>query len=263
MGQVSILDFDYNFTLLMLIVMRMVGCVMFNPILGRRNIPALFRMGLVLVLSLMAYLSTPQQTVEITSFLMMVIEMMKQLLIGYIIGFIMQLFVSVILIAGENMDMQMGLTMAKVYDPQSNMSMAMTSSLINAMFVMIFFVSGSHLTVMKIFIKLAQMIPYQGLNFSPDMFYRVAELLPLVMVYAAKMAMPIIAAQFITEVAVGLIMRAAPQIDVFVVNVQLKIAIGLVALLILVPTFSVFLERLITLMFDNINLFFKALASSA
>jgi flagellar biosynthetic protein FliR len=47
-------------------------------------------------------------------------------------------------------------------------------------------------------------------------------------------------------------MRAVPQIDVFVVEIQLKVLIGFLSILILVPSFAAFLEKLITLMFDNI-----------
>lgn len=54
------------------------------------------------------------------------------------------------------------------------------------------------------------------------------------------MSLPILAAELITEVAVGLVMRAVPQIDVFVINIQLKVIIGFLVILIMVPSLAAF-----------------------
>lgn len=256
------MEMDYDFTLLLLIFMRMSGCVLFNPILGRKNIPVIVRVGLTLMLSVFSYQMVPVQTIEIGSFIAFFVTLLEQLLIGFMVGYIIQLFLSVILISGENIDMQVGISMSKIYDPQSNISMPLSASLINAMFILTFFVSNGHLTLIKIFTKLCILVPYQGLQYNPNMFQELAGLFSLILIYAVKMTLPILAAEFITEIAVGLIMRAVPQIDVFVINIQLKVIIGFIIILVMVPSLAVFLERLISLMFDNINFVFEALASS-
>jgi flagellar biosynthetic protein FliR len=184
------------------------------------------------------------------------------LLIGFIVGYIVQLFVSVILMSGEIMDTQIGLSMSKVYDPQSNVSMPLTASLLNAMFVLIFFISNGHLTMIKIFTQLCVVVPYQGLVFHTGMFGELVQLFSLMLIYAVKMALPILAAEMITEIGVGLIMRAVPNIDVFVINIQLKVFIGFLVILLMVPSYAGFLERLMTLMFDHINTVFIELSAA-
>ncbi|HEX2985423.1 MAG TPA: flagellar biosynthetic protein FliR [Caproiciproducens sp.] len=253
------MEFDYNFTLLLLIFIRMSGCVLFNPILGRRNIPVVVKIGLTLVLSVFSYQLVPQQAVEMSSFLMIFLTMLKELLIGFMVGFVIQMFLAVILIGGENMDMQIGISMSKIYDPQSNISMPITASMINAMFIFIFFASNAHLTLIRIFVKLCVLVPYGSLTIHPELYKSLVSLFSLILIYAVKMSLPILAAELITEVAVGLVMRAVPQIDVFTINIQLKIIIGFVIIFIMVPTFSSFLERVITIMFDNIDHIFQAL----
>ena len=114
------MEFDYDFTLLLLIFMRMTGCIIFNPIFSRKNVPVIVRVGLTFMLSLLSYQTVPAQTVAISSFIVFFVTLLEQLLIGYCIGYIIQLFLAVILIAGENMDMQIGMSMSKIYDPQSN-----------------------------------------------------------------------------------------------------------------------------------------------
>ena len=74
-----------------------------------------------------------------------------------------------------------------------------------------------------------------------------------ILIYSVKLTLPILAVEFITEMGVGIMMKAIPQIHLFIVNIPLKIFIGFMAMLILVPTFAAFLEKLITLMFEAIQ----------
>lgn len=252
------MEFDYDFTLLLLIFMRMSGCILFNPILGRKNVPAVLKVGLALMLSVFSYKLVPAQAMEMPSFLIFFVTLLKEFAVGFIVGFIIQLFMSVIMISGENMDMQIGISMSKIYDPQSNVSMPLSASLINAMFMLVFFATNAHLTLIEVFIKLCVMVPYGSLEIHPEMYQQLVSMFSLILIYAVKMSLPVLAAELITEIAVGLVMRAVPQIDVFVINIQLKVIIGFIVILIMVPSLAAFLERLITLMFDNINHVFQA-----
>jgi len=254
------MEMDYDFTLLLLVFMRMSGCIMFNPILGRKNIPVILKVGLTLMLSIFSYRLVPTQTIEISSFIILFVSMLKELLIGYMVGYVIQLFLSIMPIAGESIDMQIGISMSKIYDPQSNVSMALSASFINAMFIMIFFAVNGHLTLIQIFTKLCVLVPYGTLHFEPAMFQELASMFSLILIYAVKMSLPVLAAEFITEIAVGLVMRAVPQIDVFSLNIQLKVIIGFIMILIMVSPLATFLEKLITLMFDNIDHIFQMLA---
>lgn len=254
------MEMDYDFTLLLLVFMRMSGCIMFNPILGRKNIPVILKVGLTLMLSIFAYQLVPAQTIEVSSFIILFVFMMKELLIGYMVGYVIQLFLSIMPIAGESIDMQIGISMSKIYDPQSNVSMALSASFINAMFILIFFAVNGHLTLIEIFTKLCILVPYGTLHFEPAMFQELVSMFSLILIYAVKMSLPVLAAEFITEIAVGLIMRAVPQIDIFSLNIQLKVIIGFIMIVIMVSPLATFLEKLITLMFDNINHVFQMLA---
>lgn len=247
------MEFDYDFTLLLLIFMRMSGCILFNPIFGRRNIPVVIKIGLSLMLSVFTYNLVPVQHLAISSFLVFFVELLKELMVGFIVGYVIQLFLSVILMSGETMDMQIGISMSKIYDPSSNISMSLTGSLMNAMFILIFFASNSHLTLIQVFVKLCTLVPYGSLNFQPELMSNLLSLFSLILIYSVKMSLPVLAAELITEIAVGIVMRAVPQIDVFTINIQMKVIIGFLMIFLLVPAFSAFLERMISLMFDNLN----------
>ena len=250
---------DYDLTLLLLIFMRMSGCIMFNPILGRKNLPIIIKVGLTLMLSIFCYNLVPEQNIEITSFIVLFVTLIKKLLIGFMVGYVIQLFLSILIISGENMDMNIGISMSKIYDPQSNISMPLSASLINVMLIFIFFAVNGHLTLIQIFTKLCTFLPYGNLSFNPNMFQELTSMFSLILIYAVKMSLPVLAAELITEIGVGLIMRAVPQIDVFVINIQFKVILGFLILMVMIPPLASFLEKLIVLMFDNINKVFLML----
>lgn len=247
------LEFDYNFTLLLLIFMRMSGCILFNPILGRKNLPALLRVGLSLMLTVFTYPLVPQQNLQISSVLVMALACMKELLIGFVVGFIIEMFLSVIIMGGEQIDMQVGISMSRIYDPQSNLAMPLSASVINAMYLMTFFSSNSHLTLIRVFVKLGMALPYGDQLLSANVFGNLAAMFSLMLIYAAQLALPMIAVQMIAQVGIGLMMRAVPQIDIFTIEIQLKLIIGFVTILVLVPPLSDFIEKLISLMFQTIS----------
>lgn len=251
------LEFDYDFTLLLLIFMRMSGCILFNPILGRRNLPAPVRIGLSLMLSIFTYPLVPRQDLRISSFLVMALACMKELLIGFVVGFIIQMFLSVIIMGGEQIDMQVGISMSRIYDPQSNLAMPLSASVINAMYLMIFFASNSHLTLVQVFVKLGMALPYGDQLLSANVFGNLAAMFSLMLIYSAQLALPMIAVQLIAQVGIGLMMRAVPQIDIFTIEVQLRLILGFVTILVLVPPLSDFIKKLISLMFQTISQFYS------
>ena len=249
----NVLDLGYNFTLLLLIFMRMSGCVLFNPIIGRRNLPALVRGGLSLMLAVFTYPLVPPQNLQITSVLAMGLACIKELLIGFVVGFIIEMFLSIIIMGGEQIDMQVGISMSRIYDPQSNLAMPLSASIINAMYLMIFFASNSHLTLIQIFVRLGMAVPYGDQLLSANVFGNLAAMFSLMLIYAAKLALPMIAVQMIAQVGIGLMMRAVPQIDIFTIEIQLRLILGFVTILVLVPPLSDFIQKLISLMFQTIS----------
>jgi flagellar biosynthetic protein FliR len=246
-------ELDYNFTLLLLIFLRMSGCVLFNPILGRNNIPVIFRVALSLLLSLFTYPFVPSQALQISSPIVFTECAVKEVMVGFLVGFIIQMIQSVIIMAGEQMDIQIGLSMSKIYDPQSSISMPLSASLINAMFVLIFFLTNAHLTLIQVFIRLGTAVPYGDGLISSGLFRNLVASFGLMLIYSAKLCLPVIAVEMISQIGIGIMMRAVPQIDIFTIEIQLKLIIGFVAILVLVPVFSGVLEKLIDVMFQSIS----------
>lgn len=228
----------YLFTL---IFMRVTGCVLFNPIFGRTSLPNLARAGIVMVFSVFVMGTAGEAPAVPASLLEFALKLLLELGIGFVLSFIMQLFFMIIQVGGEVIDAQMGLTMAQVYDASSQVNMTITASLLNVLFVLVFFAENGHYTMLRIFFTSAQVVPYGQAVFGQAVASGVAEVFLSCMVLAIKLAFPILAAELLGELGMGILMKAIPQINAFVINIELKVIIGLVLLFLFLTPISEFL----------------------
>ena len=234
------------FILFSFIVMRMSGAVFFNPILGRSNIPGAVKTAFVFMLSLMMYMGIggalqhePQSLLEF-GFLLI-----TELAFGFVIGFCMELTVLVIRFASSVMDFGMGLSMAQTYDPQYNMQVTVTSGLYYAFFVLLFFAVDGHVKLIEIFYRSSEVIPFGMVKINSELSAAMLGIFSQAIVLGLRFAFPLLAMELVTEFAVGILMKIIPQINVFVVNFQLKIIVGMMILLLL---FTPMADRFYTLL---------------
>lgn len=224
--------------LLELIVMRMTGFVMFNPIWGRSNVSGFVKAGFILVLSVATYsIGGEGLSPEVpNSILTLAVPLVLELGVGYSLSFVIRLFLSVVQVGGEVIDTQMGMTMAQIYDASTQSNMTVTGSLLNILLVLDFFAENGHYTLMRILITSGDLVPYGSAAFGQSVASLVADLFLSCMVLAVKLALPILAAELLGEIGMGILMKAIPQINAFVINMELKVIIGLgLFLLFLVP----------------------------
>lgn len=236
-----------------LIIMRMSGCVLFNTIFGRRNIPSIVKAGFIMVLSVLLYTSTDGTVPEPVTITEYAVLLLKELMVGYVLGFVVALFLYVILFAGEFIDLQMGISMSKIYDAQSNASISISATFYNALFILLFFAADGHLALLQIFLSSADIVPYGAVVIEPGISNAIVDIFIQCTVFGLSFAFPIFAAEFLAEVGVGVLMKTIPQINVFVVNLQTKLFIGMMMILIMFGPMGEYLQNLVYAMLDSVR----------
>lgn len=244
--------------LLIYIYIRMLGFIVFNPIFGRRNIAAMIKNAIALVLAiLLASLLDNSYVPQVDNIFVFMGILIKEFICGYLIGMIAHIFFSVVSLSGEIADMQMGLGMSKMYDPGSNIQMPLTGSFYNVALTLMFFISNCHINLVQICYTSYGVLPIGFEGFNADVGYRLLELFAYVFTLSIKFTFPIIAAELIAETGIGIIMRAVPQINVFVVGVQLKVVVALVVMIACAAVSTRFLDG----MLGNMNMHIKDMLS--
>ena len=246
--------FDMNQYLIFLLAScRTAGVIFFNPIFGRNSVPAIMKVGLSLAIAMFAVFELGTTQVINYSALEFIAAMLQGFVIGIVIGFIMTLFLSVFQLGGEVMDMQMGLSMASMYDPATRANISVTGNLLTSMYELIFFISNAHLALFTVVIQSFQVIPLGVGQVSNQVAVYFIELMYYIFLYAVQLSLPIIVTEIIAEFAVGILMRLVPNINVFVINIQIKVIIGLIIILTIIPALANFMTQMNLLMMEKIT----------
>ena len=241
-------------TLFLFISARMSGFILFNPILGRNNVPANIRVGMAMVLTVYLFSFTQPQAMEIpNSVLSMAVRMMLELFLGFLLGMVFNFFFYIPQLAGSMVDTQMGMTMNQIYDAGSQANLSASGVLLNGLMTLLFFAGGGHLTLMRIFLTSEQIVPYGQATLAVPALNLLLELFAECTVLAVKLCMPILAAELIAQVGMGILMKVIPQINVFAINIELKVIVGLALLLVLMSPFSEFLLEAEALMLNSLH----------
>lgn len=239
-----------------LIVMRMSGAIGLSPVFGSSSIPKTVRGALILVLSLVLYTGfdgTLQQ--EPTTMVEYCVMLMGELLFGVVLSFAMELSFMAVRFASSLMDYLMGLSMAQVYDPQYHTQMTISSGIYYAFLILLFFSTDGHLRLISIFYDSAYLIPFGTISLRPELSEAILTTFREGMVLGIQLTLPMIAMELVAEAAIGILMRMIPQINVFVVNFQIKIIVGLSMMVFLFEPLSNKLQMILESMNESFQYF--------
>ena len=249
-----------KYLVFMMVFARMSGIFLMSPLLGRKNVPGIVKVGLALFVGIAITSAQPELTVNCTGLVDFFLALVKEFFVGYAISFVMELILSALTMAGEIIDLQLGFGMSRVYDPQSGVSMSLTSSVFNYMFVLIFFGTNGHLTLIQIASASFGVFPPGPV--LPNA--QCAQVIPLMfsnmLILALKIAVPIIAIELLVETGMGILMRTVPQINIFVVGLQLKLLVGLAVIVMLLPGITGILDSSVNVLFQMIKQAVSAMA---
>ncbi len=202
---------------------------------------------------MIVFTAQPQQQMVLSGMFEYGVLLIKEFAAGGAVGFVISLFLYVIIFAGEMIDMQLGLSMAKIFDVQSNASIALSATYYNILFMFLFFAVDGHLALLHIVLNSAQVVPYGQVVLGQALAQSILDIFILCTGLALKMAFPVIAIEFLCAVGMGILMRAIPQINVFIVDIQLKIFVGLVVMLLIFSPIADFLNTLVLTMIDTVR----------
>jgi len=241
------------FTLFLYILMRMSGCVLFSPVFGQNGVPGIVRAGFIMTLSVAVYSVHTQQVPVPATLVEFVLRLLLELLVGFVLAMIMRFFLFIPNLAGDLIDTQMGMSMGRTYDPASQASMTNTGTLLNALMLLLFFAGNGHVTLLRIMCTSGQIVPFGQVALNEHLSSWMVQLFAECAVLGVKLAFPVLAAELLGQVGMGILMKVIPQINVFAINIELKVLIGLVMLLMLITPMSNFLLEVESGMLDRLG----------
>lgn len=197
------------------------------PILASRHVKPQIKVGLAATMAVVAAPHVPIPEYFPSEPRGYLLALLSQVVVGLAIGFVSFLVMAAAQFGGEMMDIQMGLSVAASMDPSSGGTSKLLNRL-NFYVAMLLYlgVDGHHMLIRALF-RSFQVIPVTEFRVSGRLVLTFIQHTEDIFLIGLQVAAPPLAALFITQVAMGLLARAAPQMNVFMLSFPMNIAIGL------------------------------------
>lgn len=237
----------------LLIFARITGIFSTAPIFGSRNVPVVVKAGLSLVLSYILFpLVFTDKTVIPESVLGYFLVVIGEFLIGLIIGFSASLVFSAIQMAGQLLDMQIGFGIVNILDPQSGQQLPLVGNFKYILALLVFLATNSHHMLLAALFSSFKLVPVTGVTFQSNLTELIVNMVGGTFTIAMKISFPVLLSLLLTDVALGILARTMPQMNIFVVGIPGKIIIGLFVLSLALPFYIIFLEVVFSGMYKDI-----------
>ena len=226
-----------QFHIFLLVLLRVSALLIVAPIFGHRNYLARAKVGLAFMVA-DAGLAVPEGLFPYA------FMMVREVIMGLVLGFAVLLLFVGIQFAGQLAGLQMGFGIVNVIDPQSSNQVSIIGQFLNILAILILLSIDGHHMILKGLISSFDAVPLGQVAIKAPMMEKMIALSSQVFVIAVKIASPILIALFMVSVALGVLARTVPQMNVFIVGFPVQIGVGLGAMMVALPLFYVLLERL-------------------
>ena len=223
---------------------RVLGLVASAPLFGNVNIPVRIKISLgVLLAIIVAPVIPPVPNVDPFSWAGLLI-MMQQAVIGLAMGFTMRIVFACIEMAGELIGLTMGLGFATFFDPQSEGHSSAIAQFLSLLMLMIYLAANFHLMLVNALVDSFTSMPI-GISQLGSGFHQLAVWGAKIFSAGVQLSLPIIAALLINNIALGVLTRAAPQLNLFGIGFPIAIGAGFIMIAITLPYMAIPIERLL------------------
>lgn len=228
---------DYSFSMydleyFLLILTRVTCFVFIAPFFSMKNTPARVRVGLSVFTSLLLYQAlTPSEAVVYDSLMEYTIIVIKEAVVGLLIGFGATICTSIVNFAGSIADMETGLSMATLLDPTTREMTSITGVLYQYVLMFMLIGTGMYRYLFGALADTFVLIPINGAVFHSDALVEaVIKFLGDYVIIGFRIVMPVFCTILLLNAILGVLAKVSPQMNMFAVGLQLKILVGLAVL---------------------------------
>ena len=244
--------FEYSFSLadveiLLLIIVRISCFVFVAPFFGTANSPARVKIGLSVFVSLLIYGLVDKTGIAYTGIFGYSIVVIREGITGLLIGLAANICNSIILFAGNIIDMDIGLAMATEFDPTNNTQVTITGNLYQYFILLLLIATDMHHVILRAAVDSFSLIPINGQKFNWDhLLASMTTYMGDMFVIAFRIILPVFACIMILNCILGIMAKVSPQMNMFSVGMQMKIMVGFMVLFItitLLPSVADFIFK--------------------
>ncbi|MGA7570825.1 MAG: flagellar biosynthetic protein FliR [Candidatus Aquilonibacter sp.] len=218
----------------LLIFLRVTSMLVLFPVFSSAQIPHQVRLGLGALIAFIIFRVIPPPHLTGGAF-ELIVGASAQVLLGVIVGFVASLVFTGIQFAGELIDLQVGFAIANVLNPQTQQNITIIGEFQLALATLIFLTTNSHYFFIEGIAGSFNLVPLPYINLDPSVAGNLALFFAQSFLIVFKISAPVVVALFLTNVALALMARVAPQMNVFVIGLPIQVAVGFTMMIIALP----------------------------
>lgn len=234
---------------------RILGLIAAAPLFGNISIPARVKIMLGVMLALIIAPGVPDVPAMDPMSLSGLLILAQQFVIGTAIGFTMRIVFAAMEMAGEICGLTMGLGFATFFDPQTHGRSPAISQFLALLTMMVYLAANLHLVLLSTLADSFTSMPISAAPMNGAVFQQLAGWAGKIFSAGVQLSLPIIAALLITNIALGILTRAAPQLNLFGIGFPITISVGFIMIALALPYMTNPLLRVFQDGFDMIRFF--------
>jgi len=243
-----------------LILMRAAGIFLSAPVFASRNIPVMLKASWILLISFLIFPLIgfkPEALPDVG--LPLAFAVIREMLVGFSIGLGAALIFTGIQLAGQIIDIQMGLGMVNIIDPVTSTQISVMGQYYYLIATLVFLAIDGHHLIIRAVVESFNVIPLGQAHFTFALGAKMMNLFSQVFFIAFRVGAPVIGALFITNLVLGVVARTVPQMNVFIVGMPLNLAVGFLITALSMSFFVFVLNGLFKGMYRDIAILIQAM----
>lgn len=238
----------------LIIFVRVLATIVFLPIIEETKIPKIALSGIALGIAIPIYFRIDLTIIYYQpNLLSYSILLVREMIVGLILGFVVKIFFQVYPFVGSLLSMQGGLSMSVVMDPAAGAQSTLIGRFYNLGLSVVFITAGGYHWFIQTLVKSFELIPIGKSVMGPHIVTGMVETVGQYLELGLKLAMPIVGVIIVVDFAMGILARTVPQMNMFVIGIPLKMIILFVLLIITINITSQFNEMIIKELVQTIN----------
>jgi len=201
------------------------------PVFGGRRLPIRIKVVTVFMITLVCFptlsIAVPETPTDVFSLGLLALS---ELMVGLTLAFITQIIFAAVEFSGQIIGMQMGFTISSIIDPSQG-TQTQIMSVVQTLFATLMFLSlNIHHLFIRAIIDSFRVIPLGGWHLNGELLNFLIQRTADIFIIGIRLAAPVMVALLLTTVALGIMARSFPQMNVFMISMPLNIGLGLIIL---------------------------------
>lgn len=212
-------------------MVRVTGFLVLNPVLGSEMIPMRYRVGIAFFLALAVFPRVSfAPNILCSDLVVFCLVIVREMIIGIFFGVVVMMIFEGIRMAGEILGLQMGFGIVNVVDPQASIELSILAVYKFMLAILIFLIVNGHHKIISAIARSFDLLPVGTLRFTLPVKMSIIDYSNEIFRIGVKISLPLMLPLIIVTVVLGMLSKAVPKIQVFLMSFPLRIGVGLIIL---------------------------------